>query len=154
MTQVSVTAQESTVSEVVVSEASNRIAIEERPVAISVAQQNNAISLSQIANQAVVINAPASNTVAIQQPADINVVVQTSDISESKILDLARTDAGDTSFNYTSGKLSSVVRDGYRKDFTYNEDGTVNTLTITTNFGTVVKTFGYNQNGLTSITVT
>lgn len=151
MTSVNIT----TVSnEVAVNATSNRVAIEERPVAVSVAQQNNVVSLSQITNQVVVAQVPTSNTVTVQQPAGIKIVVQTSDISESKILDLARTDASDTSLNYTSGKLSSVVRDGYRKDFTYNEDGTVNTLTITTNFGTVVKTFSYNQDGLTSITVT
>lgn len=151
MTSVNIT---TVATEVAVSATNNRIAIEERPVAVSVAQQNNVVSLSQITNQIVVAKVPTSNAVTVQQPADIKIVVQTSDISESKVLDLTRTDASDTSLNYTNGKLTSVVRDGFRKDFTYNEDGTVNTLTITTNFGTVVKTFGYNQNGLTSITVT
>ena len=151
MTSVNIT---TVATEVAVSATNNRIAIEERPVAVSVAQQNNVVSLSQITNQIVVAKVPTSNAVTVQQPADIKIVVQTSDISESKVLNLARTDASDTSLNYTNGKLTSVVRDGFRKDFTYNEDGTVNTLTITTNFGTVVKTFGYNQNGLTSITVT
>lgn len=151
MTSVNIT----TVStEVAVTATNNRVAIEERPIAVSVAQNKNVVSLSEITNQVVVAKLPASNTVSVQQPSEVKVVVQTSDISESKVLDLGRTDASDTALNYTNGKLTSVVREGFRKDITYNQDGTVNTLTITTNFQTVVKTFGYNQDGLTSITVT
>ena len=151
MTSVNIT---SVANQVAINATNNRVAIEERPIAISVAQNKNVVSLSEITNQVVIAKLPASNTVAVQQAADIRVVVQTSELSESKVLDLARTDASDTSLDYTDGKLTSVVRDGFRKDFTYNEDGTVNTITIITNFGTTVKTFGYNQNGLTSITVT
>lgn len=151
MTSVNIT----TVStEVAVTATNNRVAIEERPIAVNVAQNKNVVSLSEITNQVVVAKLPASNTVSVQQPSEVRVVVQTSDISESKVLDLGRTDASDTALNYTNGKLTSVVREGFRKDITYNQDGTVNTLTITTNFQTVVKTFGYNQDGLTSITVT
>ena len=141
-------------SEVIVTPTNNRVSIQEIPAVVNVTQQESSVLLSEIKNQVVIANAPTLNTVTVQQPATIKVVVQTSDISESKILDLARTDASDATLSYTDGKLTSVIREGFRKDITYNEDGTVNTVTLTTNFGTVVKTFSYNQNGLTSITVT
>jgi len=140
-------------SKVKVSATNNRVIVEQQPVNVSVSQANATVALSEIVNQVIVAKLPAANTVTVN-PDNITVVVKKSEISESKVLDLTRTDASDTSLSYQSGKLTSVVREGFRKDFTYNQDGTVNTITITTNFETVVKTFSYNQDGLTSITVT
>ena len=68
-------------------------------------------------------------------------------------LDDVRTDSGNTSFTYTNGKLTQVSRTGLVKDLTYNANGTLNTLTITTDDHTVVKTFGYTGSALTSITI-
>ncbi|ABP87959.1 gp52 [Synechococcus phage Syn5] len=68
-------------------------------------------------------------------------------------LDDVRTDSGDTSLTYTNGQLTQVSRPGVVKDLTYNGDGTLNTLTITTDTETVTKTFGYSSGILNSITV-
>lgn len=150
MTTVNVTELNAKVN---VSASNNRVVIEQQPVNINVTQGNATVALSEVVNQVIVAKLPAANTVTVNSD-NIAVVIQTSDISESKIRDLVRTDVSDTSLVYEGGKLTSLVRLGYRKDFTYNLDGTVNTITITTNFSTVVKTFSYNQDGLTSITVT
>lgn len=151
MTSVSITNVENTVA---VTATKNRVIVAEQPIKIAVNQQNNVVALSQITNQVVVAKLPAANTVEVQEPTNVKLVVQTSDISESKVLNITRLDASDTSLSYTNGQLTSVVRDGISKAITYNLDGTVNTVTITTNTDTQVKTFSYNQDGLVSITVT
>lgn len=151
MTSVNVTSVENTVA---VTATKNRVVIAEQPIKIAVNQQNNVVALSQITNQVVVAKLPAANTVEVQEPTGVNLVVQTSDISESTVLNITRLDASDTGLSYTNGQLTSVVRDGISKEITYNPDGTVNTVTITTNTDTQVKTFSYNQDGLVSITVT
>ncbi|WP_291814020.1 hypothetical protein [Limnobacter sp.] len=151
MTSVNVTSVENIVA---VTATKNRVVIAEQPIKIAVNQQNNVVALSQITNQVVVAKLPAANTVEVQEPTGVNLVLQTSDISESTVLNITRLDASDTSLSYTNGQLTSVVRDGISKAITYNLDGTVNTVTITTNTDTQVKTFSYNQDGLVSITVT
>lgn len=151
MTSVNVTSVENIVA---VTATKNRVVIAEQPIKIAVSQQNNVVALSQITNQVVVAKLPAANTVEVQEPTGVNLVVQTSDISESTVLNITRLDASDTGLSYTDGQLTSVVRDGISKAITYNLDGTVNTVTITTNTDTQVKTFSYNQDGLVSITVT
>lgn len=151
MTSVNVTSVENIVA---VTATKNRVVVAEQPIKIAVNQQNNVVALSQITNQVVVAKLPAANTVEVQEPTNVKLVVQTSDISESKVLNITRLDASDTSLSYTNGQLTSVVRDGISKAITYNLDGTVNTVTITTNTDTQVKTFSYNQDGLVSITVT
>ena len=67
-------------------------------------------------------------------------------------LDEVRTDSADTTLTYASGRLIRVQSADVTKDLTYNVDGTLSTLTITTDTETVTKTFGYSSGILTSIT--
>lgn len=151
MTSVNVTTVENTVA---VTATQNRVIVAEQPVKVAVNQRNNVVALSQITNQVVVAKVPAANKLEIQEPANVNVALQTSDISKNAILNLNRLDASDTALSYTNGQLTSVVREGYSKSITYNQDGTVNTVTIIVGTNTQVKTFSYNSDGLVSITVT
>lgn len=59
-------------------------------------------------------------------------------------------------FTYTSGSLTNITYDnGTEKDFTYNIDGTLNTLTITYPATTpIVKTFNWSSGVLNSIIIT
>lgn len=61
----------------------------------------------------------------------------------------------DQTFTYSGGNLTNVTySDGTEKDFTYNGDGTLNTVTITYPTGSpVVKTFSYSGGNLSGITV-
>ena len=52
--------------------------------------------------------------------------------------------------SYTGDQLTQVIKGSVTKDFTYNMDGTLNTV----DDGTWIKTMGYTGNNLTSITVT
>ena len=68
-------------------------------------------------------------------------------------LDDVRTDSGNTAFTYNNGRLTQVSRPGLVKDMTYDGAGKLVSLTITTDDHTVVKTFGYTDSVLTSITI-
>jgi YD repeat-containing protein len=70
-----------------------------------------------------------------------------------EILDEVRTDAANTTFSYTNGQLTGSSNADVSKTFTYNQNGTLASVTITTSSNTITKTFGYNSNGLSSITV-
>lgn len=151
MTSVNVTSAESTVA---VTATQNRVVVTEQPVKIAVTEQSNTVSLAPVTNQVVVAKIPGANTVTVQESGITNVTVTTSEISESTVLNITRLDASDTALNYSNGQLDSVVRDGYSKAITYNQDGTINTITTTTNTDVQVKTFGYSGGELVSITVT
>lgn len=58
-------------------------------------------------------------------------------------------------FNYTSGQLTNITYDnGTTKDFTYNIDGTLDTLTVTyPDSSTVTKTFVWSSGVLQSINI-
>ena len=69
-------------------------------------------------------------------------------------LDAVRLDAEDKTITYTDGNVTAVTGLEVQASITYNLDGTVNTVSKTSNGTTVTKTFGYDVNGnLISISV-
>jgi len=126
-----------------------------------VSPQNSTLIVSPTQTQ-VSVEKPAVASLTIQTPISSNITVenqanevslQTSGLSLLRVLDATRTDVGDTTFTYTDGKLVSIVREGVSKTFNYNNDGSLNTLTTVVNSQTVVQTFNYGSDTLTSITV-
>jgi hypothetical protein len=110
------------------------------------------VSVEKPAVASLTIQAPISSNITVENQAN-EVSLQTSGLSLSRVLDATRTDVGDTTFTYTDGKLVSVVREGVSKTFNYNNDGSLNTLTTVVNSQTIVQTFNYGSDILTSITV-
>lgn len=110
------------------------------------------VSVEKPAVASLTIQAPASNNITIENQAN-EVSLQTSGLSLARVLDATRTDVGDTTFIYTDGKLTSIVREGVSKTLAYNNDGSLNTLTTVVNSRTVTQTFNYGSDILTSITV-
>lgn len=110
------------------------------------------VSVEKPAVASLTTQAPASNNITIENQAN-EVSLQTSGLSLARVLDATRTDVGDTTFIYTDGKLTSIVREGVSKTLAYNNDGSLNTLTTVVNSRTVTQTFNYGSDILTSITV-
>lgn len=71
-------------------------------------------------------------------------------------IDDVRLDAEDTTFSYdVEGKLVSTTGAEVQKTFTYDVDGVLETVTITSNGTSITKTFSYDVDGnLSSVTVT
>lgn len=69
-------------------------------------------------------------------------------------LDAVRLDAENKTFAYTNGQLTSIDGTEVQISLTYNGDGTINTVSKTSNGTTVTKTFAYDIDGnLDTITV-
>ena len=150
MTAINVTATE---AQVAVTASNSRVTITEQPVHVQVTPQNSTVTVNETTNQ-LVVQVPTAPTVTIQESTGGTITLDTSSPSLSTLLDSVRTDVDDTTFTYSDGKLATVTREGVVKTFAYNEDGTLSTLTTVTNTKTVVQTFNYGSNGLTSIAVT
>ncbi|UAW01097.1 structural protein [Synechococcus T7-like virus S-TIP28] len=67
-------------------------------------------------------------------------------------LDEVRTDGADTVFTYSAGRLIKIESSDVVKDLTYNADGTLSSIAITTDTESVTKTFSYQAGVLTSFT--
>lgn len=110
------------------------------------------VSVEKPAAPSLTIQAPASNSLTIEKRTS-EISLQTAGLSLARVLDATRTDKGDTTFTYDEDRLISIVREGVSKIFSYNENGSLNTLTTVVNSRTVVQTFNYDGDILTSITV-
>lgn len=75
-------------------------------------------------------------------------------VRTSITLDDVRLDAEDQTFTYTGDQLTAITGAELQVAITYNLDGSVNTLTKTSNGTSITKTFAYDVNGnLDTITV-
>jgi len=152
MTTVVVSTQESKVTASVVE---NKVEASNASVTLILSPQGSPqLSVQAATASSVAVSLAAAASVTVERPPGITVETLTATVSENRILDLNRLDASDTQFNYENGKLVGVVRDNYTKAFTYDQNGVLQTVVVTTGTGTITKTFSYNQDGLTSITVT
>ena len=150
MTTVVVSTQESKVTASVVE---NKVEASNASVTLVLSPQGAPqLSVQAATASSVAVSLAAAASVTVERPPGITVETLTATVSENRILDLNRLDASDTQFN--NGKLVGVVRDNYTKAFTYDQNGVLQTVVVTTGTGTITKTFSYNSDGLTSITVT
>lgn len=112
------------------------------------------VSVQAAKDISLAVSAAAPGSITVERPPNTTVETLTPTVSANKILDLNRLDASNAQFNYENGKLIGIVRENYTKAFSYDENGVLQSATVTTNSGTITKTFSYNSDGLTSITVT
>lgn len=150
MTEVNITTVD---AQVAITASNNQVVITEQPVRIEATVQNNIVTVNETTNQ-LTIQVPTAPTVTIQEPTGGTIILDTSTPSLATLLDSVRTDIRNTGFDYEGDQLTSVTREGITKKFTYNVDGTLNTLETITGTKTVLETFNYGSNGLESITVT
>ena len=152
MTTVVVSTQESKVTTSVVE---NKVEASNASVTLILSPPNAPqLSVQAATASSVAVSLAAAASVTVERPPGITVETLTATVSENRILDLNRLDASDTQFNYENGKLVGVVRDNYTKTFTYDQNGVLQAVVVTTASGTITKTFSYNSGSLTSITVT
>lgn len=109
------------------------------------------ITTGAAGTNAVVTNSGTSNA------AILNFTIpkgEDGNFTMAEILEEVRTDYSSTSFSYTNGQLTGISDANVSKSFSYNQNGTLSSVTITTASQTITKTLSYDSNGLSSITVT
>lgn len=147
---------------VTTAETINKIQIVESNPTVSITVSSTTVTLDgtgsavQVSTQEtpVTVNASTITAVAEVGVVETRVIVETPELSLPRILDSVRTDAADTVLSYDgSNQLTTFTNADVTRDITYNQDGTIATVTTTTRTETVTKTFGYTNGILTSITV-
>jgi YD repeat-containing protein len=120
---------------------------------VTTSQSGSAVEISTVENPITVKAFTATGTTQVDVVESV-IKVESPQTSVSRILDLVRTDAADTSLVYDGNEqLTSFTNNDVTKSFTYNPDGTIATVTTVTGTETVTKAFGYTDGNLTSITV-
>lgn len=120
---------------------------------VQVTPTQSSVDLNVTPTQVTVTPVPAAVITTQVEVIDSTVTVEIPTLSLSRILDAVRTDAEDTTFIYAGNEVTNINSVSTQKTLTYNPDGTVATLTIATATETVTKTYSYDENGLSSVTV-
>lgn len=117
---------------------------------VNIAQPSSDISgnvISDLSDVDTTTSAPSANQALVWD--NINWVP--GDVAS---LDAVRLDAEDKTFTYTGGQLTAINGAEVQISIAYNGDGTISTVTKTSNGTTVTKAFGYDVNGnLSTITI-
>lgn len=144
MTTVKASATKARIS---VTEQNSHVTITEQPVHVKVTPQSNVVTIQKNTSK-VIVQAPTAPTLTIQKPESPVLVLRTSGPSMPTILDAVRTDAGfPVVTKDEEGRPIRVTRDGKDVVITYNDDGTMDTQTITTATQTVARRAVYNSDG-------
>jgi YD repeat-containing protein len=121
---------------------------------IQVIEQPSSVAIQNLGSEIKVFASTPSVTTRVEA-VETTVTVERPELALSRILDRVRTDAADTSYTYDgSGQLTSTANADVSKSFTYNGDGTLAAVTISTATESITKTFSYDANGISSVTVT
>ena len=142
-----------TVTTIEILELTSTILTNATPTSVQVTPTQTSVDLNVTPTQVTVTPAPAAVVATQIEVVDRQVTVEVPTLSLSRILDAVRTNADSTTFTYTGNKVTSINSASTQKTLTYNLDGTIATLTIATATETVTKTYSYDEDGLSSITV-